>query len=62
MLAEDAFYSYISGLSEKEQKVMIMRHAQDLPFKTVAKEIGKTISSLSTVYYRALKKVKKTLE
>lgn len=62
LIDKDAFYSMIKGLSEKEQGLMIDKFIKKLTFREIAEEKGENINTVSAVYYRALKKVKKYLE
>ena len=58
-LDEDEFYSEIKGLNEIEQKVMIFKFIEDMSFKEISKELKMSLSSVSSIYYRALEKIKK---
>ena len=55
---EDDFYNKISTLNETEQEIMIMKFVDDLTFKKIAKAMGKPLSTITSVYYRALEKLK----
>ncbi len=57
-ITKDTFFSRISTLNEDEQQIMILRFIRDLSFKSIAKEINKSISTVSSIYYRALEKLK----
>ena len=52
----DSFYKIISKLSYEEQGLMVHRFLFKNTFKEISDELGKPISSLSSVYYRALNK------
>lgn len=58
-LTNDTFISKISVLNEDEQQILILRFIQDLSFKSIAKEIQKPLSTVSSTYYRAIEKLKK---
>ena len=58
----DAFYSMIEVLSEKEQRLMIDKFIKKLTFREIAEMNDENINTVSTSYYRALKKVEKFLE
>ena len=55
---EDDFYNKISTLNETEQEIMILKFVDDLTFKKIAKAMGKPLSTITSVYYRALEKLK----
>ncbi len=55
---EDDFYNKISTLDETEQEIMILKFVDDLTFKKIAKAMGKPLSTITSVYYRALEKLK----
>ena len=62
LIARDAFYSMIEFLSEKEQNLMIDKFIKKLTFREIAEINNENINTVSTAYYRALKKVEKFLE
>ena len=55
---EDDFYNKISTLDETEQEIMILKFVDDLTFKKIAKAMGKPLSTITSVYYHALEKLK----
>ena len=55
---DDAFYFYISRLNEEEQQVFILRFVQRLTFIQIAKELKRPLSTVSSIYYRALEKLR----
>lgn len=55
---DDAFYFYISRLNEEEQQIFILRFAQGLPFKQISKEIDKPLSTVTSIFYRAIEKLR----
>ena len=57
-LTNDTFFSKISVLNAEEQQIIILHFIQDLSFKSIAKEIQKPLSTVSSIYYRAIKKLK----
>ncbi len=61
-LIKDTFLSYISPLNKEEQQIMILKFVQDLSFKTIAKVIGKPVSTVSSLYYRSIDKLKQTIK
>lgn len=61
-LTKDSFFSKIMVLNEEEQRIMILRFIQDLSFKSIAKEIKKPLSTVSSIYYRAKEKLKNQIE
>ena len=62
IIEEDAFYSYISDLTEEEQAILVARFMQDMKFEDIANMLELPVSSLTTKYYRTLKKIKKRIE
>lgn len=61
-IAEDnEFYNDIAFLDEAEQQIMILRFVEDLSFNTISREIGKPLSTVTSIYYRAIEKIKKKL-
>lgn len=55
---EDDFYLKISKLNENEQEIIIMKFVDDLTFERIALEINKPLSTVTSIYYRALEKIK----
>ena len=41
---------------------MIAKFVEKLTFKEIAKDFNKNINTVSTIYYRALEKIRKELE
>lgn len=60
-LIKDTFLSNISSLSEEEQQIMILYFIQGLTFKLIADEINKPMSTVSSIYYRAINKLKQII-
>lgn len=56
--ANDSFYFHISRLNEEEQQIIIMRFVLDLEFKQIAKEISRPFSTVTSIFYRAIEKLK----
>ena len=61
-MIKEAFLSCISILSEEEQLIIILYHIQDLTFKLIAKELKKPTSTVTSIYYRAIAKLKQKVE
>jgi len=61
IIEDDEFYNEIAFLEEAEQQIMILRFVEDLSFDTISREIGKPLSTVTSIYYRAIKKIKKKL-
>ena len=59
---EDAFYSMIGFLSEAERRIIVCRIIRKMPFGEIAEEEGMPLGSVTAMYYRSLKKVRKQLE
>lgn len=55
---DNSFYNLIENLNESEKQVLILRFINDLSFKQIAKEIKKSIGTVTSTYYRALEKIK----
>ena len=62
LVTADSFYFYISRLSEEEQQIFILHFIQNLPFKMIAKEISRPLSTVTSIYYRAIEKVRPFLK
>jgi len=62
LIGEDYFAYMISLLSEEERRLMIAKFIEKLTFKEIAKDFNKNINTVSTIYYRALEKIRKELE
>lgn len=59
-IAEDnEFYNEIAFLDDTEQQIMILRFVEDLSFDVISREIKKPLSTVTSIYYRALDKIKK---
>ena len=54
----DAFYRYIRFLSKDERNVVTLRIVEDLTFAAIAATTDSQVSTVSTLYYRALQKIK----
>lgn len=54
----DQFYFEIKDLSEVEQRILIFKFVEDMSFKEISKVLKKPVSSVSSIYYRALQKLK----
>ena len=54
----DVFYRLIADLQEKERQVMIYKFVADMTFNEIAEIINKPLSSVTSLYYRALDKIK----
>lgn len=61
IIEEDTFYSYLIGLTEEEQTILVARFVQDMKFNEIADMLDMPLSSLTTKYYRALEKIKKRI-
>lgn len=62
ILEVDSFRSYIANLTDEEQFIFIARFVQDMKFEDIAAALEMPLSSLTTKYYRALKKIKIKIE
>ena len=61
-IEEDLFYSYLEGLTEDEQFVLIARFIQGMKFEEIAEILEMPLSTLTTKYYRALNKIKQKMK
>lgn len=59
MEAEDGFHSYIACLGERERRIMIFRFVEGLSFREIAEEMKLPLNTVSSMYYRALEKIRK---
>ena len=58
----DTFLSDISSLDEEEKHIFILKFIQDLTWESIAKIVDKPLSTVSSIYYRALKKLKEKIK
>ncbi len=58
VVSDDAFYNEIAHLNEQEKDVIIFKIVQKLSFKAIAELKLMPASSVSSIYYRALQKIK----
>lgn len=61
-IEEDSFYSYLDGLTEEEQFILIARFVQDMKFEEIAAALELPLSTVSTKYYRTLNKIKQRMK
>ncbi|MDE6667976.1 MAG: sigma-70 family RNA polymerase sigma factor [Clostridia bacterium] len=61
-IIKNTFLSDISSLDEEEQFIFISKFIKDLTLESIAKAIDKPLSTVSSIYYRALKKLKQTVK
>jgi RNA polymerase sigma-70 factor (ECF subfamily) len=59
---DDEFYNKIIDLNELEQQIMVLKFVDDLTFESIAEILNKPLSSISSMYYRALEKLKNNLK
>lgn len=59
--AEDGFHSYIACLGERERRIMIFRFVEGLSFREIAEEMKLPLNTVSSMYYRALEKIRKKI-
>ena len=59
---DDSFFEYLDFVGEKEREILIFRFVSEMTFEEIAAATGKKLSTVTSVYYRALDKIKKTLE
>ena len=54
----DSFYFMIKDLSETERQVITHKFASRLTFEDIGKMLGKSTSTVSSIFYRAIEKIK----
>ncbi len=59
--ANDDFIKMIEFLSDEEQQILIFKFINEMTFKEISKEMNQKISTISSIYYRALDKIKNNL-
>ncbi len=62
VLDKDSFYWMIKDLSEIEQTIMIHKFVSQHTFQEIADELGKPLTTITSIYYRALDKIRKAVE
>lgn len=62
VLDRHSFYWMIKDLSEIEQTIMIHKFVSQYTFQEIADELGKPLTTITSIYYRALEKMKKNTE
>lgn len=62
VLDKDSFYWMIKDLSEIEQTIMIHKFVSQYTFQEIADELDKPLTTVTSIYYRALDKIKKAVE
>lgn len=62
MIDEDSFSYMIQFLSEIGQEVMRDKFVRNMTFEEIAEELDKPLSTVSSIYYRALDKIRENLE
>ena len=62
LIEEDTFYSYLEGLTDDEQFILIARFIQDMKFEDITATLEMPLSTLTSKYYRALNKIKQKLK
>lgn len=58
----DSFYFMIKDLSETERQVITHKFASRLTFEDIGKMLGKSTSTVSSIFYRAIEKIKEKTE
>ena len=62
LLSLDSFESLISSLDKHEQRIMNYKFIQRFSFQEIAKIMGKPLSTISSIYYRATEKLKEKVK
>ena len=59
---QDSFFYLISDCSEIEQEIYSLRFIQGLSFQEIAECVNKPLPTITSIYYRALRKIEKTIK
>ena len=62
ILDRDSFCWMIKNLSEVEQMIMTHKFVLQYTFQEIADELNKPLATVTSMYYRALEKIKKDIE
>ncbi|HIR39482.1 MAG TPA: RNA polymerase sigma factor [Candidatus Coproplasma stercoripullorum] len=54
----DSFTRLLSGLDDDERQIILMHICEDLSFKDIARALARPLSSVTSVYYRSLSKIR----
>lgn len=59
LISKLSFEELIEDLNETEKQIVIFKILLDMPFAEIAEEMNVPLSTITTIYYRALKKIEK---
>lgn len=59
---DDSFASLLAALDDDERQIILLHIAEDCSFKEIARQSGRPLSTVTSVYYRALAKIKGNLQ
>lgn len=59
MIAKNAFLSMLEGLTDEELCIIVGKFSLSKTFNELSEDLERPISTISTIYYNALKKIKK---
>ena len=62
MIEADSFLSLIDELSAMEQEIIIDKIIQQMTFDEISEEMEKPLGTITSTYYRSLKKIKEKVE
>ena len=62
LLDMQSFYWWIKELSEIEQSVMILKFIYRNTFQEISEELNKPLTTVTSIYYRGLEKIKNRIE
>ena len=62
IIAKESFFSLIRCLNDEERYVMILKFDDKYTLQEISEEIDKPIGSVSSIYYRALKKIERKMK
>lgn len=61
-LEDSALLHALKGISERERHVFFARVLDERGFESLAEEMGLGYKGVATIYYRALRKIKKKMK
>ena len=62
VIEQDAFFTLIKNCTETERYIMIHKFISKCTFQEIAEELQMPLSTITTTYYRALKKLEKEIQ
>lgn len=62
IIEQDAFYTLIKNCTEIERTIMIHKFVSKCTFQEIAEETKMPLSTVTSIYYRSLKKIEKEIQ